>query len=88
MNINDHLIAEAQDNLVRIQAELVAYKAAYWIVSSRLKDTHNEDTAEQYGDMMCQYLNLDGMRSCVSCIKSIKADIARWTQETKEWTAA
>jgi len=88
MNINDHLIVEAQANMVRIQGEFVEEQAKYWVLNERLQNVYDGDTNEQYEDMMRQFSTLSNMNSCVSCIKSIKADIARWTQETKEWTAA
>jgi hypothetical protein len=81
MNINDHLIEEAQANMVRIQGEFAEAQAKYWAVSKCLRGDYDGSTNEQYEDMMRQFTALSAMRSCVSCIKSIKADISKWTLE-------
>jgi len=72
---NTYCIKEAQDNLVRIRAELRVDTATYWEVQERLSGVYDGDTDVQYADMMKQFSALSAIASSHRCIKSISDDI-------------
>jgi len=78
---NTYCINEAQDNLVRIKAELRVDTATYWAVQERLSDVYNGDTDAQYADMMKQFSALSAINCGHTLIKSIKADIKNMEAE-------
>jgi len=79
---NTYCINEAQDNLVRIKAELVVDTATYWELQQRLSGTYDSGYfEEQYKDMMKQFSALSAINCGHNLIKSIKADIQKMEAE-------
>ena len=79
---NTYCINEAQDNLVRIKAQLRVDTATYWAVQERLSGVYDgADTDAQYADMMKQFGALSAIDCAHRCIKSISADIKNMEAE-------
>tara|TARA_R110000744_G_C19017346_1_gene523759 strand:+ start:239 stop:505 length:267 start_codon:yes stop_codon:yes gene_type:complete len=85
--LNEYFIDEAQENMIRIQGEVVADTATYWDISERLQCVYDGDTGDQYKDMMLQLKALNGIYIGNGCIKGIKADIERYKAEDLEYIA-
>ena len=79
-------IKEAQDNITRLQGEIVLDTITYWAINDRLQCIYDGDTTAQYDDMMLQHKALHAISLGNSCIKSIEADIERHKADARRYS--